>query len=179
MEDDQFKADLAEMIGQTDAKHDEFSKLDKAAKSAKKSWEAMVEQVLAMGRRSTEEHPLFDGKAEVNASFVPDGEVIDADYSLRQIAGPPPGTCLDEHLADARQDESWRAIEVSELVRHGLSDKLITKLFDAGMSTMGSLANWSSSGKQLTDLPGIGDSKAAEIDEALASFWSGWRKRSA
>lgn len=166
MEDDQFKADLAEMIEQTDAKHDEFTKLDKAAKSAKKSWEAMVEQVLAMGRRNKEEHPLFDGKAEVNASFVPDGEVIDADYSLRQIGGP---VLLDEHTASS--DDSWKVIEVAELGRHGLSDGVITKLYDAGMSTLGAMANWSSSGKRLTDLPGIGESKAAEIEDALESFW--------
>jgi hypothetical protein len=43
VEDDRFKADLAEMTDQADMKYAEFIKLDKAAKSAKKSWEAMVE----------------------------------------------------------------------------------------------------------------------------------------
>lgn len=171
MDDDRFKADLAEMIDQADEKYTEFVKLDKAAKSTKKSWEAMVDEILAMGRKSKEEHPLFDGKAEVNAAFVPSGETIDADYTLAQLE-------WSESVADAAReklDESWKVIEVSELCRHGLSDGLISKLYDAGMITLGAMANWSRSGRQLTDLAGIGESKAAEIDEALASFWQAWK----
>jgi hypothetical protein len=172
VEDDRFKADLAEMIDQADTKYTEFVKLDKSAKSTKKSWEAMVDEILAMGRKSKEEHPLFDGKDEVNAAFVSDGETVDADFSLKQIDGP---VLPDEHTASS--DDSWKAIEVSELCRHGLADSVITKLYDAGMSTIGAMADWSKSGKQLTGLPGIGESKAGEINDALESFWSQWQPK--
>jgi hypothetical protein len=172
VDDDKFKADLATLTAEADELKDEFTRLNESAKATKKLWEAAIERILVVCRQAKEEHPLFDGRDEVTATFkAGDGEVIDADYTLAQIEGPA------AEANTSSSDDSWKAIEVSELVRHGLSDGVITKLYDAGMSTIGAIANWSQSGKQLTDLPGIGQSKAGEIGDALESFWHAWRHK--
>lgn len=75
-----------------------------------------------------------------------------------------------ESSADAKatSDESWRQTELSDL---GITGKLAESLQEAGLSTLGAIADWSEAGKLLTDIAGIGPGKAEKIDEACAEYW--------
>jgi hypothetical protein len=168
--------ELLEMNAEADKHFAEFTKLSEGAKSAKKRWEASVGEIQAALRKSQEKHPLFDGAEPPDGTWprgpsATNGDVIDVDFDVKQIEGPDANFAPEE----SKQDDSWKTTEVVELRRHGLTDGVIIKLQDAGMGTIGAMANWTSSGKRLTDLPGIGESKSTEIEDALESFWFEWQ----
>lgn len=48
---------------------------------------------------------------------------------------------------------------------------VINALLEAGLSTVGEVGDWTKSGKELTDIKGIGQSKAEKILDACASVW--------
>src|SRR5262245_24639682 len=64
--------------------------------------------------------------------------------------------------------EQWRAHPVTEL---GLPDFVATLLQEAGLDTVGQIADWTSAGKLLTDIPNVGEKKAEAIEQALERFW--------
>lgn len=74
------------------------------------------------------------------------------------------------HLnAPAPLFEMWRQTPVNELQ---LSDGIIMLLEEAGLDTIGKLADWTAKDKRLTDIPHIGEAKAEAIEKALDIFWS-------
>lgn len=70
----------------------------------------------------------------------------------------------------AAEDGSWREIPLEVL---GFPVGIHAKLHEAGLLTLGAIADWTASGKQLTDIPGIGPGKAGRIEDALGRFWAG------
>jgi DNA-directed RNA polymerase alpha subunit len=67
--------------------------------------------------------------------------------------------------------ELWRQASVAEL---GLPEIIVTLLCESGLETIGKIADYSESGKRLTDIPNIGEKKAEVIERALEEYW---RKR--
>lgn len=70
-------------------------------------------------------------------------------------------------------DDDWRDVSISEL---SISATTIERLQHAGILTIGGLANWTTppplgGGKRLTDIPGIGQTKAKAIEDGLTEFW--------
>ena len=68
--------------------------------------------------------------------------------------------------------DDWRAVRLDDKryfpsLRRGT----VRILAEAGYETLGVLAEFTASGKLLTDLPKIGESKATEIEEATWSYW--------
>lgn len=67
------------------------------------------------------------------------------------------------------EDETWREESIDVLQ---LSPAIVTALAEAAIHTMGDLANFTSQGKPLTDIDGIGERKAEQIMEADAAYWA-------
>ena len=70
------------------------------------------------------------------------------------------------------EPEEWRSVTLAELTKHGLSRPIAAKLEEAGLATLGAIADWSKSGKLFTDIAGIGNAGAEKIDDAMAAFWA-------
>src|SRR5690606_23383093 len=70
---------------------------------------------------------------------------------------------------EAKPDESWREVGIETLE---LGTRITKALTEAELLTIGSMADYSSSGKQLTDIAGIGPAAAETIDERMQQFWS-------
>ena len=72
-------------------------------------------------------------------------------------------------------DTSWRDAGIDTL---GLSAGVVDKLTAAGLVSVGLIADWTAEPDKfghprvLTDVPGIGDGKAAQIETALEQFWA-------
>ena len=66
-------------------------------------------------------------------------------------------------------DDSWRGISVDEL---DIPKSLKEKLKEQDFETVGHIADFTSKGKMLTDLKGIGPSKAEQIEQALEQVWA-------
>lgn len=68
-----------------------------------------------------------------------------------------------------KTDEPWREVNLDKIFD---PEKRIRKsLSEAGINTVGQLADYTSADKQLTDITGIGEKAADEIDEALVDFY--------
>jgi hypothetical protein len=127
----------------------------KRAKIAKDDWESAADAHSRMERRMEAElypdrqpFPLLDSKpAEANGTPAP--------------------------AAAANLNDDWRRVSVHELTEYGNVTTGVTQtLCDAGIETLGDLADYTAGDKPLTDVKGIGDAKAEAICEALDGFWA-------
>lgn len=75
----------------------------------------------------------------------------------------------DTEVATAPAAEAWRDFELSRLA---LTAAIVAALADAGLTTMGQLSDYTTSGKLLTDIPKIGKGKAEKIENACLAFWA-------
>lgn len=66
-------------------------------------------------------------------------------------------------------DDSWREISVDEL---DLPKSLKEKLKEQDFETVGHIADFTSKGKNLTDIRGIGEKKADQLQDALEKVWA-------
>lgn len=66
-------------------------------------------------------------------------------------------------------DDRWRGISIDDL---DLPKTLRDKLRDADILDVGGIADWTSSGKMLTDIKGVGEKKAELIQDALEKVWA-------
>jgi hypothetical protein len=71
------------------------------------------------------------------------------------------------------EDESWKAVAIDVLAEgeKGVSEAVLACLRKREIETIGDLAAWTASGKQLADLDGIGKAKAERIEDAMEAFW--------
>lgn len=68
--------------------------------------------------------------------------------------------------------EAWRSTPVSILTSaHGLAAPVMLKLEQSGLDTLGKLADWTTDRKDFTDIPGVGETKAEMIRNALDGYW--------
>lgn len=78
-----------------------------------------------------------------------------------------------ESNGQAAEDGSWREEDIEAIgLEFGLPASVASKLAEAGIVTLGQLADWTASGKELNDIPGIGDAKCESINAALERFWA-------
>lgn len=136
-------AKIFELNREVSARSDDYIMKKEAASSAKKLLEAATEQLNWYIRKKEREHEE-QGKQEAMPLF--------------DKPAPPP--------------ESWRETPIADLSAFGLSSAIVGKLTDQGVGTIGALADWTNTGKLLTDLDGIGPGKAAQIEEALTAYWA-------
>lgn len=196
---------LLEKSSESEEARKRYERLHGEASAAKKTWECLRDEIDGLLKRRREElsgdrlpfgdtDDDSDGGVDVHQgpSFVQvpeneigengrheyDSDVIDVEIVESQPALPGPTLAAEKHPEFA--SDAWKAVLLDTMVEHGLSADTINLLYDhAKLRTVGDLAAWSSSGKLLTDIKGIGDTKAAEIEEALDCFWSDWSRRQA
>lgn len=127
------------------------------AKAAKESFDSSVEDLLAVIRR------VRNGEQS-----LPFGQDRPA-----EAAPTPPDT------APPAEDDSWRDVPLDILVTpHGspLAPGILKALAEAepdvSITTVGQLADFTATGKDLTAIRGIGEAKAEEIRKALDLFWA-------
>jgi hypothetical protein len=96
---------------------------------------------------------------------------------------PTDGTGLEAEEFDVIEDGEFNVVTTPEpstndarldtpLAETSIPSAILAKLKDeARIVTVRDLANWSSSGKLLTDIKGIGQGKADKIDAAMVEFW--------
>lgn len=171
--DDDFLQELVAMNRETVKAHAKFLALKEECAAAKKAYETKqlaVQEALGNYGQSL---PLFDGVASATeGEHETDGEVIDVEFipgipALPGSSAPPIGPKFSP------PPEAWRDETITSLVhRYGFSEKTADLLDEAGIRTIGSLADWNRERNRLTDIPGIGQAKATEIEEIMDQFWS-------
>jgi hypothetical protein len=74
------------------------------------------------------------------------------------------------HLSNgAKADGPWRKVKLDTIFD---PEKQIRKaMAEKDVHTVGDFSDWQSSGKKLTDFPGIGPGKAQEIEDSMLLFW--------
>jgi hypothetical protein len=65
---------------------------------------------------------------------------------------------------------SWRSVHIEKLADFGLPGPLIGILVEAGITSVGAVADWTLT-KPLTEIAGVGQAKAEKIADALEAFW--------
>jgi hypothetical protein len=138
-------ARLAEAQAALDRARDEFTAKNDAAKAAKARFESRREEL----------------EDAVRSLLKPDPQ------ARLPFSDPAPA----EPDAKPAADESWRDEPLSAL---DLPAKTVESIEKAEVRTIGQLADWTNSGKLLTDLPGVGEAKAQKIHDALDAFWAKW-----
>ena len=74
-----------------------------------------------------------------------------------------------------RTDKDALAQPLGPILSIDLAPKALEMIENAGMKTVGDMAKWTEGGGRLSDLKGIGPSKADKIVKALDAFWAKWR----
>jgi hypothetical protein len=131
-----------------EARKDEASKAKKELEASQERLSKIIEDVT-----TGETMPLFDppDAAHAACATVPTSEL-------------PEDT-----------DDSWRAIGMEEVLAGIKPASIIQALAEAGITTIGAYADYRAKNK-LTDVAGIGESKAAKIEAAEAAFWERWKQ---
>ncbi len=114
---------------------------------------------------------LHDAKETWNVHVMELGDFI-RDGSLPLFDRPED---RNTGIPETEQDEAWRTIHLSELTDPIIKPAVLAKLANAGIETIGEMADKKTSDlPALTDIPGIGAKAAGDIDDALAAFWTRW-----
>lgn len=121
-------------------------------KSAKQRYDDTIILLRSMVRRGPD--------PQASLPFPDDDDATPAPVQIDQP--PTTSTTVDG-------DDVWRAVPIVEL--ENLAEPIKQKLLDANLNTVGELADFTASGKLLTDIKGIGDAKAEKIEYALECFW--------
>lgn len=154
---------LAEIIRLNSTVSEARAKLDRVTIKHKAAKEELAECQDALNQFVSElgrEYPLFDG--------------VTADGEIRSANGTPKP---EEATAPPDSDDKLARMEpIGRLADHGLSVAIISKLLEAGIPSIGALADWTApppggQGKGLNELVGIGFTKAEKINAALDAFW--------
>jgi hypothetical protein len=140
----EWQANVIEMTREVQLLHEKAEEDKKRATASKKRWESASEELHEYILKAPESLPLIDGAEARSAA----------------IEAPKP--------VEAKEDEAWRNDPISVL---DLPESLTEKLSDNGFRTIGHLADWSTKGNHLTDIPGVGAVTAEKIEEALTVYW--------
>ena len=132
-------AKISELESACEKAESEFLAANEEAKWKKKAFEARVSELRKAIRQATEPLPLYDQNGQPSANGV----------------------------AKPADDESWRSVEVTDLV---LPRSVYSHLYAAELRTIGQIADWTKD-KRLIDIPGIGQATGEKIEAALDQFW--------
>jgi hypothetical protein len=138
----------------------------KAASEAKKAYETAVSDHFELEQELDSPQQRLPFTAELGDGAAPESGGSSGTSSTPTASGAPGG---------GDGDQPWRRVILDTLE---LSRATVEKLHEANLTTVGELCDYlqpAPSGfcKSLTDIPGIGASKAAAIEEALDTFWEG------
>lgn len=145
-----FQKALSDATGRLAAAVLERLKAEAAHKLAKAEEKAAGETLQKIVSRGVENYPLFDVESKAEESTEADDQ-------------------SSEEAESTDDSEAWRAVEIGEI---NVPESILNKLIEAGIETVGDLADWSGSGKKLTDINGIGAAKAEKIEAAMDEFWA-------
>ena len=137
-------------------------RLKKQAKEAKADCDECQADINYHIDKLNEKHPLFDAVRTAPAPPKPP---------------PPPRDEAEPVVSDpAPTPEAWRSTPVEDLHRLGCVPRGVNALRKAGIATLGQLANWTSAGKRITEIPGVGEATGESIENATLAFWDERRK---
>lgn len=147
---------------------EDFERDEKEYKEAAKAAKASKEKAIAEMRRIG---------VKYNEPTMFDGLVGDGSSKSARLAASPPAPALEASTAvmdaPAKSDEAWREVSVEVLAEeHGLPKRTVDALIDAGLTTIGKVADYTNKGKLLIDLKGISDAGAEKIFDAMTEFWA-------
>lgn len=170
---DDWRTDLINRIRAAEldvARAESFWKgMKEEAKEAKADFDRKVSILRRLIQESREDLPLFDGGKSSTAddvtNFDPAAEGESSQADTTDTATP---------TAIPPDDDSWREIGLEDL---SLTESLLTKLYSANLDTVGELADFTASGKQLVDIDGVGPAAAEKIEGAMDRFWLEWGKK--
>lgn len=91
-----------------------------------------------------------------NIAEIPTDEVLEDD---EDTSGELPGTLKSEG--------PWREVSLDEL----FSGAVLKSLKKAGLQNVGDLADYTAGESRLTDIAGIGEGKAQQIEDRMLQFW--------
>jgi hypothetical protein len=94
--------------------------------------------------------------------------VIDNAGEIPVIPKEPPVTMKGKVPDTLKLTGPARDVPVDDL----FSASVVEKLAGANIDTVGKLADWTASGRLLTDIDGIGEKKADDIQETMVDFWA-------
>lgn len=80
----------------------------------------------------------------------------------------PPAKPAAAATSPGEDDLSWRPVPLAEL---GLAPGMLKKLEEAEIVTIGQLSDFVQAGSDLTDIQGIGETKAEAIRNSLTTYW--------
>lgn len=134
---------------------EEWEALDQDAKAKKKLLQAAERRrdaVIVIGEDALKEQTALFPEAEANGKEKKPGR-------KKKDAAEP----------DAPKDEAWRERPVNDAIAVGVVvNGLETQ--DPPVLTLGEMADWLKK-RRLTDLPGVGEEKAAKASDQLAEFF--------
>ena len=147
------EADLASLKSQVKAKQAELEELN--------------DQLWRLNAELTDPLPLFAGIGDAGAGPPPsEGAPLPAE------AAPFPAEAARLPTFEGHAD--WRTVPVGDLTRFGLTAKLVEKMVEGGLGTIGDVAELNAKGLSLVDVKGVGEKAADRIESALALFWKAW-----
>lgn len=152
-----------------------FEEAREEARRAKKDWEAAMKSLCDVIDGEPGRYPLFDGSKPAAAEAATD----ETGEAGGDQAGEPQG------VEAAAEDDSWKFVPMSELIKHGLSAGIVEILAanpELPINTIGHLTDWTAAKKDydspLTLIPKIGKGKSEKIEEALLKFWAARKPKS-
>ena len=144
---------------------------------AAKPYSELEQQHYGEIRRLADELDRLKAKSDEakEASRAAKKRLNEAMVALREFISSGPDTQMklsfDSRELDHSQDsQAWRYEELSALE---ISDKLIERLREHNPSivTIGDLSDFTGDGHELTEVKGVGQTKAESVTDALAEFW--------
>ncbi len=139
------------------------------AKAAKAEWENACGELQRVIRDEIDPEPnLFNSTDDDDEE---EDSEEDSDEEVEEEPAP----------SGALAGEEWRSVKLAAI---SLAPAIVEKLAAAGIDTVGTLSDYltpNDSGfcKRLTDIAGVGEKKAEQIEAALDQFWSTRGKESA
>lgn len=167
---------MTEVIEQVDEPIAEVAEVAEATESqqeipANGEGELMARIIEAESACMADEEAMEESKAELKERKAKYEASVARLRSLVRTLGRDRDRPLLALAEGAQQagDEQWRATDLGAL---GLTSRISKALCEAGIDTLGKLADYTASEKQLTDIEGIGAKAAEDIDAATAAFWA-------
>jgi DNA-binding PadR family transcriptional regulator len=67
------------------------------------------------------------------------------------------------------EPEEWREVRLDSL---DIGEKLLEKVHDAGLETIGAISDWIAKGNRLVNIAGVGPAASEKLEDALEHFWA-------
>jgi hypothetical protein len=164
-------ARIREAQNAVDAARCRVSDAKETLKAARGDLSAKLSALQDIIRAETAPMPLWDhAEAQAAREAAPPP-------SLEDLLAQESDADAAEQAAAAAADEAWRRIPLGDALA-GLPTKALQCLWDAGLRTVGDFSDHTSQ-HPLTSIKGIGEQKAAQIEDAFEAFWARhlWEKQ--